>query len=183
MARLSACRGRPGCTHTGAVAGRRPTTPPRRAAPWRATATRWFTSRSRTTTSQPSKIWSPPRKGACSATFVPASGKSSGEPSRQRLVDTDDRRQGLVVDDDCLGRVDRSGARLGHNRGDQLADESNCVGGEQRQHHRLGHRAMSTRFTGNPTSAAVYTPTTPGIDRASAVSIPAIRACATVEVT
>ena len=49
----------------------------------------------------------------------------------ERRLRVDDDRQRVVVDDDQLGRVDGLGARLGDDRGDDVADEPDGAVGER----------------------------------------------------
>ena len=83
----------------------------------------------------------PRRRSVPKQTFEPCSGNSSGASgasARRRRV-TDGQR--VVVDDHRLGRVGGLRLGLGHDRGDDVADEAHLVRGEdraveRRRHHR-----------------------------------------------
>ena len=95
-------------------------------------AMRWLTKRPSTTTSAPSStVWSSPKLNAI-ATFDPCSGNRIGAPSASAASGSRTTGSGVVVDDDDLGRVDRLGARLGDDRGDDVADEADGAVGERR---------------------------------------------------
>ena len=57
----------------------------------------------------------------------------------ERVVDRGHRGQGLVVDRDALGRVQRQGFGLGDDEGDRIADEPHPVP-DQRGPRRVDHR-------------------------------------------
>ena len=73
------------------------------------TATRWFSNRPRTTTSASASTSS--SRPACSPAtrFEPSASNCSGRARRERSFRVDDRVEGVVVDDDGLGGVDRRG--------------------------------------------------------------------------
>ena len=65
--------------------------------------------------------------------------EQEGSVGRERLGGGHHRRQRVVVDDDGLGGVDRLCPRLGHDRGDDVADEAHLVGREDGAVQGVGH--------------------------------------------
>ena len=91
---------------------------------------------------------------------------------RQRVAQGHDDGQRLVVDDDRLGGVDGLRLRLGHDGGDDVADEAHPLAGEDRAVERRAASSGSPGTAASPRSSppAEYTATTPGIDAAAATS-------------
>ena len=129
---------RPGrAASTATRAGDRRPTPPRqpRGSSGQG-ATRWFMTRSLTTTSQSvEELGAGVRRAAHEHRVehgVAAGGLVDVRVARQRLLEIDQRRQRIDVGDHRLGGVGRLLVGLGDDRRDRLADPAHLAGREQR---------------------------------------------------
>ena len=82
------------------------------------TATRWFSNRPRTTTSEPASGSSLPERSPM-MTLLPMDSNCSGRVRGQRILHVDHGVKGLVVHLHQLGRVHRQRPRLGHDDDDR----------------------------------------------------------------
>ena len=93
-------------------------------------ATRWFTQRARTTTSAPSSVSSSVKDRTRAPRSSRATATAAARP-RPPPLDVDHHRELVVLDDDELRRVVGLTDRVGHDDGDQLADEPDDVACER----------------------------------------------------
>ena len=104
-------------------------------------ARRWLTIVTSATASAPASGSASPSSGnvGAEADVRTVLGEQQRRVGRQRVERVRDGRQRVVVDDDALGGVDGLRAGLGHDGGDDVADESHLVGREHGPVQRLGH--------------------------------------------